>query len=77
VCCCLEDEISLGNAARRPSILRRGISRNCRETRGLVPFWERIDADRTTCSVYSGGVLLKRFVLESVGWVVNRHIGST
>jgi hypothetical protein len=49
VCCCLEDEISFGNAARSPSILRRGISRNWRERRGLVPFWDRIDADRTTC----------------------------
>ncbi len=48
VCCCLEDEISLGNAARSPSILRRGISMNCRETSGLVPFWERIDEDSTT-----------------------------
>jgi len=49
VCCCLEVEISFGNAARSPSILRRGISRNWRERRDLVPFWDRIDTDRTTC----------------------------
>ena len=47
--CCLEEEISLGKAARSPSIRRRGISRNCRERSGLAPFWDRIDTDRRTC----------------------------
>ena len=49
MCCCFDDEISFGNAVRSPSILRRGISMNCRETSGLVPLLDRIDADNTTC----------------------------
>jgi len=48
VCCLVLEVISLGKAARRPSTLIRDISTNCRETIGLVPFWQRMDADNTT-----------------------------